>query len=98
MRYHDITKADMLNGDGLRVVLWLSGCSHCCKGCQNPLTWDPEGGLLFDDAAREEPVKQEDQVAKEERQKEDKEQRAIEFIDECPKKKKKEGDLVLWQE
>ncbi|MCR4684905.1 MAG: anaerobic ribonucleoside-triphosphate reductase activating protein [Lachnospiraceae bacterium] len=54
MRYHDITKADMLNGDGLRVVLWLSGCSHCCKGCQNPLTWDPEGGLLFDDAAREE--------------------------------------------
>ena len=54
MRYHDITKADMLNGDGLRVVLWLSGCSHCCKGCQNPLTWDPEGGLLFDDAAKEE--------------------------------------------
>ena len=44
----------MLNGDGLRVVLWLSGCSHCCKGCHNPLTWDPDGGLLFDDAARDE--------------------------------------------
>lgn len=54
MRYHNITKDDMLNGDGLRVVLWVAGCSHCCKGCQNPLTWDPEGGLLFDDAAKRE--------------------------------------------
>lgn len=54
MRYHNITKDDMLNGDGLRVVLWLSGCSHCCKECHNPLTWDPDGGLLFDDSAKEE--------------------------------------------
>ena len=54
MRYHNITKDDMLNGDGLRVVLWVAGCTHCCKECQNPLTWDPEGGLLFDDAAKEE--------------------------------------------
>ena len=54
MRYHNITKDDMLNGDGLRVVLWVAGCSHCCKGCQNPLTWDPEGGLLFDDSAKRE--------------------------------------------
>ncbi len=54
MRYHNITKDDMLNGDGLRVVLWLAGCNHCCKGCQNPLTWDPDGGLEFDAAAREE--------------------------------------------
>ena len=44
----------MLNGDGLRVVLWVAGCDHCCKGCQNPSTWDPEGGLLFDDAAKQE--------------------------------------------
>lgn len=54
MRYHDITKEDMLNGDGLRVVLWVSGCSHCCKDCQNPLTWDPNGGLLFDEEAKKE--------------------------------------------
>ncbi len=54
MRYHNITKDDMLNGDGLRVVLWVSGCSHCCKDCQNPLTWDPNGGLLFDEQAKEE--------------------------------------------
>jgi anaerobic ribonucleoside-triphosphate reductase activating protein len=54
MRYHNITHDDMLNGDGLRVVLWVAGCDHCCKGCQNPSTWDPEGGLLFDDAAKQE--------------------------------------------
>lgn len=54
MRYHNITKDDMLNGDGLRVVLWLAGCDHCCRDCHNPLTWDPEGGLLFDRAAKEE--------------------------------------------
>ena len=54
MRYHNITKDDMRNGDGLRVVLWVAGCSHCCKECQNPVTWDPNGGLLFDKAAKEE--------------------------------------------
>ena len=54
MRYHNITKDDMLNGDGLRVVLWVAGCTHCCKECQNPLTWDPDGGLPFDEAAKRE--------------------------------------------
>ena len=44
----------MLNGDGLRVVLWVAGCSHCCRECQNPQTWDPNGGIPFDQAAREE--------------------------------------------
>jgi anaerobic ribonucleoside-triphosphate reductase activating protein len=54
MRYHNITKDDMLNGDGLRVVLWVAGCSHCCKGCHNPLTWDPNGGIDFDENAKAE--------------------------------------------
>lgn len=54
MRYHNITKDDMLNGDGLRVVLWVAGCTHCCKECQNPVTWDPDGGLPFDEAAKQE--------------------------------------------
>lgn len=44
----------MLNGDGLRVVLWVAGCNHACKGCHNPITWDPQGGILFDDAAKQE--------------------------------------------
>lgn len=54
MRYHNITKDDMLNGDGLRVVLWVAGCSHCCPECQNPITWDPNGGILFDEEAKAE--------------------------------------------
>ncbi len=54
MRYHNITKDDMLNGDGLRTVLWVAGCSHGCKGCHNPITWDIEGGLLFDEPAKAE--------------------------------------------
>lgn len=54
MRYHNITKTDMKNGVGIRVVLWLAGCAHHCKGCQNPVTWDPNGGLEFDEKAKEE--------------------------------------------
>ena len=54
MNYHDITKDDMLNGDGLRVVLWVAGCTHHCQGCQNPITWDVTGGLPFDEAAEKE--------------------------------------------
>lgn len=54
MRYHNITKADMLNGEGLRVVLWTSGCSHRCHACQNPITWNCNDGLIFDDAAKSE--------------------------------------------
>ncbi len=54
MNYHNITKDDMLNGDGLRAVLWVAGCNHACNECQNPITWDPDGGLLFDDSAKKE--------------------------------------------
>ena len=54
MRYHNITKDDMLNGEGLRVVLWVAGCGHACPGCHNPVTWDADGGLLFDQDAEDE--------------------------------------------
>ena len=54
MRYHNITKNDMLNGDGLRTVLWVAGCSHGCKNCHNPITWDICGGIPFDEAAKNE--------------------------------------------
>lgn len=60
MRYHNITKDDMLNGDGLRVVLWVAGCAHCCKECHNPITWDPDGGVPFDESARQEIFEQMD--------------------------------------
>lgn len=61
MRYHNITKDDMLNGEGLRVVLWVAGCAHCCEGCQNPATWDTNGGIPFDKAAKKEIFQQLDQ-------------------------------------
>ena len=48
MRYHNITKDDMLNGDGLRVVLWVAGCDHCCEGCHNPQTHAFDGGYEGD--------------------------------------------------
>lgn len=54
MRYHNITHCDMLNGSGIRVVLWVAGCEHYCKNCQNPLTWDVHGGIPFDEAAYDE--------------------------------------------
>ena len=54
MNYHNITRDDMLNGDGLRVVLWVSGCEHHCPGCQNPVTWDPQDGVPFGAEAEEE--------------------------------------------
>lgn len=54
MNYHNITKEDMLNGDGLRAVLWVAGCTHHCLDCKNPETWDLAGGIEFDKAAHDE--------------------------------------------
>lgn len=54
MNYLKIDKEDVCNGEGLRVVLWLSGCSHKCKGCQNPQTWNANSGIPFDESAKEE--------------------------------------------
>lgn len=53
MRFHDITSCDVNNGEGFRVTLWLSGCTHHCPGCQNPQTWDFQGGRPFTDADRD---------------------------------------------
>ena len=54
MNYHDITHEDMNNGHGLRVVLWVSGCTHKCYRCQNPQTWNPNSGIKFDENAKSE--------------------------------------------
>ena len=54
MNYHNITTEDFLNGDGLRTVLWVAGCSHHCPSCQNPETHDPCSGILFDNNAYKE--------------------------------------------
>lgn len=54
MNYHNITHCDMLNGSGIRVVLWVSGCSCRCKNCQNPQTWSFKSGIPFDKKAKKE--------------------------------------------
>ena len=58
MNYHNILHDDMLNGDGLRVVLFVSGCNHHCPQCQNPQTHAIDSGILFDQSALNE-LKQE---------------------------------------
>ena len=46
---------NIVNGDGLRAVLWTQGCPNHCKGCQNPETWDYDAGYLakIDDVKEE---------------------------------------------
>lgn len=48
MNYLGIDKASISNGPGVRVVLWVSGCTVHCKGCQNPESWDFNAGKVFD--------------------------------------------------
>ena len=52
MNYCGITAPDIANGTGCRVVLWISGCNHKCKGCHNPETWDYKYGKVFDEDAK----------------------------------------------
>ena len=40
MYYADIKKVDVANGPGVRVSLFVSGCTHKCKGCFNEEAWD----------------------------------------------------------
>lgn len=54
MNYLQIEKTSIANGPGVRVVLWVAGCSIHCRGCQNPESLDFNAGKVFDRAAREE--------------------------------------------
>lgn len=58
MNYHLIRTDDMLNGSGLRVVVFMSGCDHHCPDCHNPQTWSPCSGKLFDTSAVKEIFKE----------------------------------------
>ena len=53
MNYKTITYPDVNNGIGLRVTLWLQGCSHHCFNCQNPMMWDENGGQEFNETTKE---------------------------------------------
>lgn len=54
LNYHKIEKTSIANGEGIRCVLWVSGCSLQCRGCHNPQTWDLNSGKPFDERARQE--------------------------------------------
>lgn len=53
MNYIKIDNCNMNNGDGLRCVVWLSGCEHRCEGCFNPETWDITVGSPWNDEAEQ---------------------------------------------
>ena len=47
MNYAAIKNCDIANGPGVRVSLFVSGCTHRCKGCFNEVAWDFNYGELF---------------------------------------------------
>ncbi len=53
MNYSAIKTSDIANGEGVRVSLFVSGCTHHCKGCFNEGTWDFAAGEEFDEAVQE---------------------------------------------
>lgn len=52
MNYIMIRTDDMLNGNGLRVVLFCTACDHYCKNCHNQETWQASNGIPFDENAK----------------------------------------------
>lgn len=57
MHYGEIKKTDIANGEGVRVSLFVSGCTHCCEGCFNKETWDFRYGKEFTDETQKELMK-----------------------------------------
>ncbi len=53
MNYGEIKNCDIANGTGVRVTLFVSGCTNHCKNCFQPQTWDFGYGEPFDDKAKE---------------------------------------------
>ena len=57
MNYSVIKKFDIADGPGVRVTLFVSGCTHHCKECFQPETWDFNYGQTFDENTENEIVK-----------------------------------------
>lgn len=53
MNYAEIKNCDIANGLGVRVSLFVSGCTHHCKNCFNQMTWDFDYGEVFDESVEQ---------------------------------------------
>ncbi len=53
MYYGEIKKADIANGEGVRVSLFVSGCRHHCEDCFNSMTWDFDYGQEYTKATED---------------------------------------------
>ncbi len=53
MNYATIKWTDIANGEGVRVSLFVSGCTHRCKNCFNEVAWDFAYGQPFDKKVQE---------------------------------------------
>ena len=50
MNYLKYYPTDVVNGDGVRCTLFVSGCIHACRGCYQKKSWKVDAGFKFDDA------------------------------------------------
>ena len=53
MNYAEIKNCDIANGAGVRVTLFVSGCTHRCEGCFNEVAWDFDYGSPFDESVEQ---------------------------------------------
>ncbi|MDE0563304.1 anaerobic ribonucleoside-triphosphate reductase activating protein [Exiguobacterium sp. B2(2022)] len=48
MRILSVVEESVVDGPGIRTVIFTAGCPHHCKGCHNPSSWNPAGGEEFE--------------------------------------------------
>ena len=58
MNYATIKWTDIANGEGVRISLFVSGCTHRCKNCFNQIAWDFDYGTSFDEETQEKILKE----------------------------------------
>ncbi len=57
MNFDRIYNMDVVNGKGIRVVLFVTGCNHKCEGCYNKSTWNPSNGTPYTEETENELIK-----------------------------------------
>lgn len=57
MNYIQYYPTDIVNGEGTRCTLFVSGCTHACRGCYNKKSWSFSAGVPFDEAMEQQIIK-----------------------------------------